>query len=370
MKKTCRILIFLCSLAAATATAQSVTIVHEASVPQAAYAARKLGEALTARGYKVSAAETPHDYLVRLAVNSRLGPEAFAIVPEGKSIAVSGGDNRGLIYGALALAETVRSGTRLENVKASQDKPQLEFRGIKFNTPWDTYRSSTALSQHYATARDLKYWEAFLDMLVENRFNTLSLWTLHPFTYMVQPKHFPEASPWSQQEFAEWQHLYREIFRMAKERGLDTYVVFWSIFVSRELAEARGVAKQNFYPNYYVPGDTSEIVRRYLREGVTQVLEEYPDLDGIGVSHGEGMAGMTPAQRQQWVDEVLIAGALDAKRPVKLIHRVPFSSGSSSEPGVSKSVEEVTRAAMERLGDRFSGPIWVEMKFNWSHAHS
>jgi hypothetical protein len=33
-------------------------------------------------------------------------------------------------------------------------------------------------------------------------------------------------------------------------------------------------------------------------------------------------------------------------------------------------VEQVTRAAIERLGSRFSGPIWVEMKFNWSHAHS
>jgi hypothetical protein len=100
------------------------------------------------------------------------------------------------------------------------------------------------------------------------------------------------------------------------------------------------------------------------------VLQEYPDLDGIGVSHGEGMAGMSPSQRQEWVDDVLIAGALDAKRPVKLIHRVPFSSGTSSEPGVSKSVVAVTRAAMERLGDKFEGPIWVEMKFNWSHAHS
>ena len=82
-------------------------------------------------------------------------------------------------------------------------------------------------------------------------------------------------------------------------------------------------------------GDTSDITKRYLRESVTQMLEEYPDLDGIGVSHGEGMAGMTPLERQQFVDEVYVAGALEAKRkqPVKLIHRVPFSSGLSSGPG-------------------------------------
>ncbi|HEY6123591.1 MAG TPA: hypothetical protein VIV63_02990, partial [Steroidobacteraceae bacterium] len=123
---------------------------------------------------------------------------------------------------------------------------------------------------------------------------------------------------------------------------------------------------------YYVDGDTSEVTKRYLRESVTQMLEEYPDLDGIGVSHGEGMGGMTPLARQQFVDEVYIAGALNAKRkqPVKLIHRVPFSSGLSSGPGVSADVEKITRAAMEKLGKKFSGPIWAEMKFNWSHGHS
>jgi hypothetical protein len=140
--------------------------------------------------------------------------------------------------------------------------------------------------------------------------------------------------------------------------------------VSRAFAEAHDVAEVNFYPHYYVPGDTSEIVRRYLRESVRQVLEEYPDLDGIGISHGEGMAGMTPLERQQWMDDVLIAGMLEADRPVKLIHRVPFSSGVTSGPGVSRNVEEVTRDAMERLGNRFEGPIWVEIKFNWSHGHS
>jgi hypothetical protein len=142
--------------------------------------------------------------------------------------------------------------------------------------------------------------------------------------------------------------------------------------VSEEFAKAHGVAKRNFYPHYYVDGDTSEVTKRYLRESVAQMLEEYPDLDGIGVSHGEGMAGMTPLARQQFVDEVFIAGALNAKRkqPVKLIHRVPFSSGLSSGPGVSADVEKITRTAMEKLGNRFDGPIWVEMKFNWSHGHS
>jgi hypothetical protein len=353
----------------ANVQAATISIAESPATAQGAYAARKLGAAFVAAGHRVS---ERGEYRITLALDTTAPAESFSVTVNGKQIAIAGADSRGLIYGAIAVAERVRNGTAPARLRSFSEKPALAFRGIKFNTPWDTYRPSSALDQHYETARDLKFWEAFLDMMVENRFNSVSLWTMHPFTYMIRPKNFPEASKWSGSEFAEWQRLYREIFRMAKERGLDTYVVFWSIFVSEEFSKAHGVAKQNFYPHYYVPGDTSEITKRYLRESVAQMLEEYPDLDGIGVSHGEGMAGMTPLQRQQFVDEVFIAGALNARRaqPVKLIHRVPFSSGLSSGPGVSADVEKVTREAMERLEHKFSGPIWVEMKFNWSHGHS
>jgi hypothetical protein len=371
VKKIFFLVIIVCWLAGGTVWAKSVTILYEEKSPQAEYAARKLSKALAEQGYKVTSKRTNNDYLIRLTVQpGRLGAEAFSIIPDGKAITVYGGDNRGMIYGALALAEMVRNGTALEEVKAVEEKPKLAFRGIKYNLPWETYRPSSALDQHYETARDLRYWEAFLDMMVENRFNVISLWNMHPYTFMIQAKNFPEASPWSEKDFKEWQRLYREIFRMAKERGLDTYIVHWNIFVSKKFAEAHNVAKENFYPHYYVNGDTSEIVRRYLRESIEQVLEEYPNLDGIGVSLGEGMGGMTPLERQQWADDVMIAGMLEANRPVKLIYRVPFSSGTSSEPGVSRKAEEVTREAIERLGNRFDGPIWVEIKFNWSHGHS
>jgi hypothetical protein len=351
-----------------------VSVVYgRAATPQSNYAIRKLTAALEQRGFTVGSASGVRagaGRQIRLSTSPTLAPEEFSITPRGRLLSIAAGDNRGLIYGALALAEQLRNGVRLQDVVTSHEKPKLPFRAIKFNLPWSTYRPSSALDQHYDTARDPKYWEAFLDMMVENRFNTITLWNLDPFTYMIRTRGFPEASPWNDAEMQQWQHLYHEIFRMAKERGLDTYIVFWSIFVSRQLAEAHGVAKDNYYPHYFGNGDTSDVVRRYLRESIKQTLQEYPDLDGMGLSHGEGMGGMTPLQRQQWVDDVLIAGMLDAKRPVKLIHRVPFSSGLSSDPGASRDVEQLTRAAIERLGGKFAGPIWVEVKFNWSHGHS
>jgi hypothetical protein len=360
----------LCSWSAAAAAADTrFAIQCTLDSPQCSYASRRLRETLEDAHLSDTGGAAA---VFELRVDPALGAEAFSIQRDERYVQVTGGDGRGLVYGALELREHLLDGVSIDQLPPIAARPALAFRGIKFNTPWDSYRPSSALDQHYDTVRDLAFWERFLDMMVENRFNAVSLWTLHPFTYMIRPKNFPEAGKWTPQQLAEWQNLYHGIFRLAKERGLDTYVVFWSIFVSEEFSKAHGVAKQNFYPHYYVDGDTSAVTKRYLRESVAQMLEEYPDLDGIGVSHGEGMGGMTPLERQQFVDEVYIAGALQAKRkqPVKLIHRVPFSSGLTSGPGVSADVEKLTRTAMEKLGDRFDGPIWVEMKFNWSHGHS
>jgi hypothetical protein len=239
----------------ATVHAQDVGLRYDASVPQAAYAADRLGQALTARGYAVVGEPTAHDYRVDLAIDTgALGKEAFAIVPEAGAITVSGGDATGLVYGSLALVEALRNGTSLGDIRAVREAPRFPFRGIKHNLPWDTYRPSMALDQHYETARTVEYWEAFLDMMAENRFNALTLWKLHPFTYMIRPTNFPEASPLQRGGTGGVAGALHQHLPHGARAGIDTYIVNWSIFVSEELAKAHGVGLQNFYPHYYVPG--------------------------------------------------------------------------------------------------------------------
>jgi hypothetical protein len=351
---------------------QNVYLLHDRSVPQAAYGGRMLAQSLRAEKYAIVEDRKGYDFLVNIVVDGALGDEAFAIIPEGKVITIKGGDNRGMIYGCLSLAEEVRNGTTLGNVVRRKEEPHYALRAIKHNTPWYSYRPSSALDQHYETVRDVRYWEAFLDMMAENRFNALSLWNLHPFVYMIKPKNFPEASPFTEKEMKEWQDLHKEILRMADERAIDTYVIPFNIFVSKEFAEAHGVAKRNFYPHYYVEGDTSEIVKRYMRECVTQLLQEYPTLTGMGLTLGEGMAGMTPQQREDWMFSTYIEGMRLAGRKVKLVHRIPFSSTTASLGATSRELEQLTRRAIEREAklDFIRGPIWADLKYNWSHAHS
>ena len=227
-----------------------------------------------------------------VSIDPALGPDGYRQVNSREGLTISGGDERGAMYGVLDGAEQVRMGTPWNKIGDRTVKAQFPFRAIKFNLPWAAYRTSPVIEQHDATCRDPKFWEAFLDMMAENRFNVLTLWSLHPFHYMVRLKSFPEASSFTDAELAQWQTLWRGIFAMAKERGIETYLVNWNIFVSPEFARAHNVARWSENWRHIGPdAENSEIVVRYTREVVAQVLREYPDLTGLGITLGEQMGG-------------------------------------------------------------------------------
>lgn len=347
----------------------SQKIVYDHASPQAAYAAGRLQKAL---------ATTTAAYTIQLSIDSSLQAESYTIQSvsatggAASTLTITGGDARGLIYGSLSLAESIGNGVQLQQIAPSSEHPHLPFRAIKFDLPWDTYRHSYALDQHIPTCRDTLFWQAFLDMMVNNRFNILSLWNLHPYPFMIRARNFPEACPFTEKELKEWQALFHSIFRMAKERAIDTYLIPFNIFVSPEFARAHQVALDNLQHHFFVNGDTSEIIKRYTRESVTQVLREYPELTGFGLTLGEGMGGMTPQQREDWMKETIIKGMQESGRKTKLIHRIPFSSGTGSLGVTSIATEQLTRKAIDEEGhfDFLEGPIWADLKYNWSHPLS
>jgi len=364
-------LLLICFAILVSGCKQSVTIRYNESSRQETYAANALKKVLNANGYTV---KDNGSFQINFAIDARqLVAEAFTISPEGKTIHITGGDEGGLIYGAMSLAEDVRNGIALSDSRQKSEKPgSLSFRALKHNLPWDSYRHSSTIDQHMETCRDTTYWEAYLDMMVENRFNVLTLWNLHPFPYMIIPKNYPEASPFTAEEFKEWQTLYRTIFRMAKDRAIETYILWYNIFTTPQLARAHNLPIINEERHFYMNADTSELVRHYIRECVTQVLNEYPDLTGVGPTLAEGMGGMTPAEREEWSIDVLIEGMKQADRTMKYIHRAPASATTSSGGSTSIEAERLTRAVIEQEAEMgfTEGPIWVEFKFNWSHGHS
>lgn len=333
---------------------------------QVLYAINRLEEASGESHYKLSSRNA--DIIIKASIAERLGPESFTIAAENNVVVVEGGDATGLMYGLLEIKEQLEKGNQV--IQDVQESPHLNFRALKFNLPWNSYRVAESLSLHYETCRDTLFWIDFLDMMAENRFNALTLWNLHPFNYLVKTQKYPEACGFTDEEMVEWEQFWTSLFRMAKDRGIETYLVNWNIFVSPEFARAHNLADYHISGEYYViQGDTAEIIKDYTREVVRDVINKYPDLTGLGITLGEGMGNMTADARSQWLLDSFIEGMRMADRKIRFIYRVPLSAGTGSGGSTSVEVEKLTRATLDTL-TCITPPIIIELKFNWSHAHS
>jgi hypothetical protein len=354
----------------------TITAAFREDSPMLSFAVSKLNEAVKQTGESSQAVkldDSTHadiilisseeeSALFGLAISPQVEREGFEIrqsIYKGNPVLfVLARDESGAMYGTLELAERLQAYHNLSDIPEVTINAKFAFRALKFNLPWSSYRMHECFGVQTETVRDLAFWQKFLDMMAENRYNVLTLWNLHPFPYMIRTKNFPHATPFSNEELSEWKHYWTSLFRMAKERGIETYMINWNIFVSeafKEHYDENAVDDQQFY---FGDAYSTEQIKRYTRESVTQLIDEYPDLTGLGISLGERMHDMTPQERQDWIEDVYYEGMKQAGRPVKFIHRAPFSVDPL-----------VTRTSIENNGF-LTEPVWVEVKFNWSHAYS
>ncbi|MEI6275098.1 MAG: hypothetical protein WCP08_03865 [Prolixibacteraceae bacterium] len=299
-----------------------------------------------------------------------LAEEFTSIKPEGfvikklleNKIAIISPDQTGAMYGILDVAEQLQMGKSVTSISEKKINPALKIRGIKFNLPWNSYRTDESLQLHEATVRDLKYWEKFLDMMAENHFNALTLWNLHPFSYMIRAKSFPDACPYNDSELKDWQKFWHGLFKLAADRGIKTYVFNWNIMVSDAFAKKYHLAEYclDDYPgkNFIGKGDYSPVIQLYTRESIRQLIEEYPELTGIGVSQNERMEGVDEQHWQDWIVDTYFDEIKNAGRNLEFIIR------AHTHPA-----PEMTRKAVEENASKL-GTVYVDVKFNWSHGHA
>lgn len=288
------------------------------------------------------------------------GEEGFILKNRGGRIDVLGQDVPGLCYGMDETVRHLADGYGLSALRERSQAPCFRFRAVKFNLPWSCYRSNRSVTLHTKTVRDLAFWDAFLDMMAEHRFNVLTLWSVHPYPYMTRARSYPLACEMGDEELEAWRAFWTGLFSRCKARCIRPFIMSMNVHVS-----------EGFRKHYDNRADTDAIhwgmahltpdVERYLRESVTQIIDEYPDLAGIGTSLGEHMDGMTPQEREAFHDRVYGEAVRRAGRPVEIIRRAPFSANTDAQ---------VTRAAIENADISATQPIWLEIKYNFSHGYS
>lgn len=303
-----------------------------------------------------------------IALNSidlptNLKPEGFAIritKNSQKTIYwVLGADATGTMYGGLELAEVI-SLYGMDGIKEDLQNPFLEKRGLKLNIPLD------ARTPSYADAGDSAqknieemwswdFWTSYLDNLARHRYNTVTLWSLHPFPSMVKVPEYPDVAlddvKRSTMDWKAWYPNYHnsgatsyneeamQSLITIKKMTIDEKIVFWQNVM--EYAQQRGIAFYMITWNVFISsavnhyGITRDMDNAttidYMRKSVKAMFQTYPLLAGIGVTAGEGMDNATVAEKEEWLWNTYGEGLMDAKREdttdrtYRFIHRYWWS---------------------------------------------
>ncbi len=297
--------------------------------------------------------------------------QEYSVVPLNRSIEITGGGARGLMYGGFEVAEQI---ALYGQVKACAGTPYIEKRGIKFNIPLDARTpsyddSGDAAQENIAEMWSWDFWEEFLDQMALNRYNVLSLWNPHPFPSMIKLEDYPDVAlddvcrttlePVGKEN--EWGDpglvtsnvmdnleilleisidekikFWQKVMKHASERGIDIYWINWNICPNSVAPPVKP-----YYKTYEINlhsyeegkhGITYEISNPvtidYYRKAVKTFLLTYPQVKGIGVTAGEHMPlSWGGYNREKWLWETYGQGILDAKkedpgRTVDFIHRV------------------------------------------------
>ena len=283
---------------------------HDDRIPQAAFAAKELEDALVESGRE--------DLTIALVVRpDEVSPESYDIRYMSPSeLWIIGTDATGAMYGGLEVADRLRMRLPIEN---HRQEPFVGKRGIKFNIPFDARTpsyddSGDAAQNNIETVWDLEFWKAFLDDMARYRYNVLSLWSAHPYPSIIKLEDYPDVAlddvyrigvdlqpdfrksgnpgPWGpgkpdlddpgflkrvkeitiDEKIAHWQ----KVFQYAEDRGIEIYLFHWNVFTYGATGKY-GITERQDNP----------ITIDYLRKSVRQALLTYPQISGIGVTAGE-----------------------------------------------------------------------------------
>jgi hypothetical protein len=318
-----------------------------------AFAAEEINSALKAAGWNVapggSAAlgivlETP-DGAGRIDGK----PESFAIDVSTEAgttkVRIRGADVRGAMYGGLDVAEQMRLKGPL-SIKTKTESPYLAVRAMKFNPPLkgNVYMSEEDL-KNSAWFYDLAYWDQFMRTMAYNRYNALTFWSSHPYDHMIRFEKYPEAATLPREQLDRKIVFFHKLFQMAKNYGLDTYLVTWNIHMSPAFRKAHNLQD----------GQDSPLIRDYQKECIRGLLAEYPELTGMGTCPGENMP-MSAAANAAWIRDVYLDTLARTGRKIPFIYRYWGARPKETAAMLAKA--------------NYPGDMLLDIKFNGEHMYS
>ncbi len=311
----------MCACALLGCGKQGVRIVTgEGASERMLFAAGQLRQALDKAGYG-----TGDDLCIRLEQaqdTAGLKKEGFRIETEGNVTTVTGNDATGVIYGCRELIDRMEANNgKLDLPARFEDAPEMVLRGSCVGVQKMEYLPGRGVYEYPYTPEsfpwfyDKELWIKYLDMLVENRMNSLYLWNGHPFASLVKLEDYPFALEVDEETFRKNEEMFSFLTHEADKRGIFVIQMFYNIIVSKPFAEHYGIKTQD--RNRPI----TPLLSDYTRKSVAAFIEKYPNV-GLLVCLGEAMD--TYEDDVEWFTRTIIPGIRDGLA----------ASGRTDEPPV------------------------------------
>ena len=341
-------------------------VISEDCHPRIKLGAERLSEALLASDYEVKltnesssqtgvtsiticeAADINHEEQIAAEVecNKLKEKEAFVIKSRGCQILVCGADASGSLYGCLELADRLKENGKLPDQINLYDKPEMVLRGACIGMqktdflPGRTVYEYPYTPENFPWFYDKGLWIEYLDMLVENRFNSLYLWNGHPFASLVKLDDYPYAIEVDEETFKKNEEIFEFLTEEADKRGIFVIQMFYNILVSKPFAEKHGIKTQER------SRPITPLIADYTQKSIAAFIEKYPNV-GLLVTLGEAMH--TIDDDVKWFTETIIPGVKDGLKAL----------GRTDEPpivlrGHDTDAKRVMEAALPRYKNLYT----------------
>ena len=266
------------------------------------------------------------------------------------TLVVVGTDDSGVLYGCLELASRIRAnGGKLPAKLSFTDAPVMVLRGPCIGMQKTYYLPGRKVYEYPYTPEefpffyDKAYWTEYLDHLADLRMNTLYLWNGHPFASLVRLPEYPEAVEVSDETFQRNVEMFRWLTAECDRRGIWLVQQFYSVLISKPLADKHGLSSQLHAWN--------DLAADYTRKSIAAFVREFPNV-GLMPCLGEALQEQNAQTR--WMTDVIIPGVKDGMK----------AAGLTAEPPIvlRTHATDATKVMPEAL--KVYKNLYTEAKFN------
>jgi hypothetical protein len=281
-----------------------------------------------------------------------LGKEGFYIYTKNNTIYIIGGDDSGALYGCLELVEQIGKTGKLPQNLTLTDHPEMILRGTCIGLQKPDYLPGHDVYEYPYTPEtfpwlyDKALWIKYLDMMVQNRYNSLYLWNGHPFSSLVKLKEYPYAVEVDDATFKKNEEIFKFLTTEADKRGIWVIQMFYNIIIPKPFADKHGLKTQD-RNRPIIP-----TIADYTRKSIAAFVEKYPNV-GLMVALGEAMEGVGQDDID-WFTKTIIPGVKDGLKAAHI----------QGEPPIVLRAHDTDAPAVMKAALPLYKNLYTENKFN------